>query len=97
LVRSIGQPAGPSPKLSHLHIISADVLQSPDQLQLWKEEALLEDAKKLAELKIENDDVVAMCYQTAGAQTCSPCTGRHPEMGANSGIRGFRSGAAAGC
>jgi hypothetical protein len=58
-----------------LHITSADVLQPPDQLQLWKEEALLEDAKKLAELKIENDDVVAMCYQTAGEQTCSRWAG----------------------
>lgn len=41
-------------------------VQPPDQLQLWKEEVVLEDAKKLADLKVENDDIVVMCYQDAG-------------------------------
>lgn len=27
---------------------------------------MLEDAKKLADLKVENDDIVVMCYQDAG-------------------------------
>lgn len=27
---------------------------------------MLDDAKKLADLKVENDEVVAMCYATAG-------------------------------
>jgi hypothetical protein len=43
------------------------LLQPPDQLQLWKDQVVLEDAKKLADLKVENDDVVVMCYQNAGA------------------------------
>jgi hypothetical protein len=42
------------------------LLQPPDQLQLWKEEVVLEDAKKLADLKVENDDVVVMCYANSG-------------------------------
>jgi hypothetical protein len=41
--------------------------QPPDQLQLYKDQVVLEDAKKLADLKIENDDVVALCYAQAGA------------------------------
>jgi len=49
----------------HLHGCSL-APQPPDQLQLWKEEFLLEDAKKLADLKVENDEVLAMCYATAG-------------------------------
>ncbi len=28
---------------------------------------MLEDAKKLADLRVENDDVVAMCYRSEGA------------------------------
>lgn len=55
-------------------------LQPADQLQLWKEEVVLEDAKKLAELKVENDDVVALCYQTAG--------GREREAGRGEGGTG---------
>jgi hypothetical protein len=50
-------------------------LQSPDKLRLLKEvrEASgqylpLDDAKKLAELKVENDDVVAMVYLKEGEQ-----------------------------
>jgi hypothetical protein len=50
-------------------------LQSPDKLQLSKEvrEAsgqylALDDAKKLADLKVENDDVVAMTYLKEGEQ-----------------------------
>lgn len=45
---------------------AALLLQPPDQLQLWKAEVVLEDAKKLADLKVENDDVVVMCYANAG-------------------------------
>eukprot|EP00878_Enallax_costatus_P027251 GHUV01029316.1.p3 GENE.GHUV01029316.1~~GHUV01029316.1.p3 ORF type:complete len:108 (+),score=44.26 GHUV01029316.1:368-691(+) len=41
--------------------------QPPDKVQLHKQLAngsyeQLEDSKKLADLKVENDDVVAMCY-----------------------------------
>jgi hypothetical protein len=50
-------------------------LQAPDQLQLLQQtrDAVagyepLADAKKLAELKIENDDVVAMTYAKEGEQ-----------------------------
>lgn len=46
--------------------VSHTNLQPPDQLQLWKEEAVLDDAKKLADLKVENDDVLALCYATEG-------------------------------
>jgi hypothetical protein len=53
-----------------VHAVPSCVLftssQPPDQLQLWKEEVVLEDAKKLADLKVENDDIVVMCYQDAG-------------------------------
>jgi hypothetical protein len=40
--------------------------QDPAALQLQKDGAVLEDAKKLADLKVENDDVVAMCYKNEG-------------------------------
>jgi len=36
--------------------------QPPEKVQLVKEEQALEDARKLSDLKVENDDVVAMCY-----------------------------------
>jgi hypothetical protein len=56
--------ACPCPSPSH-------TTQPPEQLQLRKDEVVLEDAKKLADLHIENDDVVAMCYALAGA--CVEC------------------------
>ncbi|GBF89426.1 hypothetical protein Rsub_01998 [Raphidocelis subcapitata] len=37
--------------------------QDPSALQLQKDGVVLEDARKLADLKVENDDVVAMCYK----------------------------------
>lgn len=39
--------------------------QDPSALQLQKDGVVLEDAKKLADLKVENDDVVAMCHRNA--------------------------------
>lgn len=35
---------------------------------------LLDDAKKLADLKVENDDVVAMCFMQEGEQLQSIST-----------------------
>ena len=32
---------------------------------------MLEDAKQLADLKVENDDVLALTYQLTGNQVCS--------------------------
>lgn len=48
-------------------------LQPPDKVQLHKQLAngayeQLDDAKKLADLKVENDGVVAMCYMQEGEQ-----------------------------
>jgi hypothetical protein len=58
-----------------LSVCNVLCLQSPDKLQLLKEtrEASgqyqpLDDAKKLAELKVENDDVVALAYLKEGEQ-----------------------------
>lgn len=51
-------------------------LQPPDQLQLWKEEVVLEDAKKLADLKVENDDVLTLCHALpGGGECCGWCMG----------------------
>ncbi|MEW5305986.1 MAG: hypothetical protein WDW38_009916 [Sanguina aurantia] len=38
------------------------VEQAPESQQLYKNGTLLEDSKKLTDLKIENDDVLAMVY-----------------------------------
>jgi transcription elongation factor B subunit 2 len=40
--------------------------QPPEKQQLFKNNMLLEDAKKLADLKIENDDVLAVAFQQDG-------------------------------
>ena len=42
-------------------------MQPPEKQQLFKGNTLLEDAKKLAELKVENDDVLAVTYMQEGA------------------------------
>jgi hypothetical protein len=42
------------------------LLQPPDKQQLSKEGVILDDARKLCDLKVENDDVIAMCYQLDG-------------------------------
>lgn len=44
--------------------LQALVNQDPASLQLQKDGVVLEDAKKLADLKVDNDDIVAMCYKT---------------------------------
>ncbi|KAI8467016.1 MAG: hypothetical protein J3K34DRAFT_431946 [Monoraphidium minutum] len=44
--------------------LQALINQDPASLQLQKDGVVLEDARKLADLKVENDDVVAMCYKT---------------------------------
>mmetsp|Transcript_19766 Transcript_19766/g.58651 ORF Transcript_19766/g.58651 Transcript_19766/m.58651 type:complete len:95 (+) Transcript_19766:91-375(+) len=38
------------------------VQQPPERQQLLKETTVLEDAKKLADLKVENDDVLAVTF-----------------------------------
>ncbi|KAG1678871.1 hypothetical protein FOA52_003539 [Chlamydomonas sp. UWO 241] len=40
------------------------VEQPPEKQQLLKGTTVLEDAKKLADLKIENDDVLAVTFMT---------------------------------
>jgi transcription elongation factor B subunit 2 len=40
--------------------------QAPDKQRLYKDKQLLEDARKLADLRIENDDVIAMTYLQDG-------------------------------
>jgi hypothetical protein len=45
------------------------VLQPPDKVQLCKGSSPLEDAKRLSDLKIENDDIIGMCFvQPGGAR-----------------------------
>ena len=41
-------------------------LQSPEQQQLSKDGVVLEDAKKLADLKIENEDILAVVFAQEG-------------------------------
>ncbi|GLC45563.1 hypothetical protein PLESTB_001206600 [Pleodorina starrii] len=36
--------------------------QPPESQQLYKGQTVLEDARKLLDLKVENDDVLALCY-----------------------------------
>ncbi|KXZ49506.1 hypothetical protein GPECTOR_21g732 [Gonium pectorale] len=36
--------------------------QPPESQQLHKGQTVLDDAKKLIDLKVENDDVLALCY-----------------------------------
>lgn len=42
--------------------LQALVEQPPDKVQLCKGSSPLEDAKRLSELKIENDDIIGMCF-----------------------------------
>lgn len=39
------------------------VQQAPEAQRLYLGKSMLEDAKQLAELKVENDDVLALTYQ----------------------------------
>lgn len=41
-------------------------MQPPESQQLFKNNTLLDDAKRLADLKIENDDVIALTLMQAG-------------------------------
>lgn len=45
-------------------------LQAPEAQRLYLGKSMLEDAKQLAELKVENDDVLALAYQQAGTVSC---------------------------
>ena len=45
--------------------------QAPENQQLFKNQVLLEDAKKLADLKVENDDVIALCFMKEGVCACA--------------------------
>lgn len=43
--------------------------QPPENQQLWSKGGVqLEDAKKLADLKIENDDIIALCFAQEDGQ-----------------------------
>lgn len=42
------------------------VQQGPETQRLYLGRTMLEDARQLAELKVENDDVVALTYQQGG-------------------------------
>eukprot|EP00891_Asterochloris_glomerata_P003937 jgi/Astpho2/3937/e_gw1.00063.222.1_t len=45
-----------------------ELLQQPLESQrLYKDGTLLEDARKLADLKIENDDVLALTFNVGGS------------------------------
>ena len=41
-------------------------MQPPERQQLYKNSTVLEDAKKLAELKVENDDILAVTFMQGG-------------------------------
>lgn len=45
-------------------------LQTPDKQRLFKGTTQLEDSKKLAEMQIGNDDILAMTFCQAGELTC---------------------------
>ena len=44
--------------------------QAPETQRLYLGKNMLEDAKQLAELKVEIDDVLALTYQLTGNQDC---------------------------
>jgi hypothetical protein len=44
------------------------VLQPPENQRLYKDEVPLEDARRLAELHIENDDILALTFLKEGAK-----------------------------
>lgn len=54
------------------------VTQPPEELALLKGNSMLDDAKKLNELKVENDDVLALCYATGGKAHTRTCTSSLP-------------------
>lgn len=41
-------------------------IQAPETQRLYLGKSMLEDARQLAELKVENDDVLALTYQLTG-------------------------------
>ena len=57
----------------------------PAALQLVKDGAVLEDARRLSDLRVDNDDVVAMCYRREGALSCRRKRGKR---GGGGGTRG---------
>ena len=52
----------------HLHVstITIFLLQGPETQRLYLGRNMLEDARQLADLKVENDDVLALTYQQPG-------------------------------
>ena len=44
-------------------------MQGPDTQRLYLGKTMLEDARQLADLKVENDDVLALTYQQSGGYT----------------------------
>ena len=66
-------------------------LQPAEDQRLYKEGVLLEDSKSLAELKVENDDELAVAYRTQGKHStaqhsssrCKPSASVDMCMGAN--------------
>jgi len=59
------------------------VQQPPERQQLLKETTVLEDAKKLADLKVENDDVLAVTFMQEGELARGHGNGRHACMHAH--------------
>lgn len=50
-------------------------LQTPDKQRLFKGTSQLEDSKKLAEIQIGNDDILAMTFCQAGELNCFSISG----------------------
>lgn len=48
------------------HAAWGSCAQAPEKQQLHKGAVLLEDAKRLADLKVENDDVLAVSFMQEG-------------------------------
>jgi transcription elongation factor B subunit 2 len=48
---------------------SLPTLQPPEKQQLLKDDVVLEDAKKLSDLKVENEDTLALTFQQEGGCT----------------------------
>lgn len=51
-------------------LMASMTVQAPETQRLYLEKSMLEDAKQLAELKVENDDVLALTYQLTGIEGC---------------------------
>ncbi len=59
--------------VSSLLVVLRVFLQPPEKQQLYKGTTVLEDAKKLVDLRVENDDILALTFQQEGEAESTLC------------------------